>query len=196
VAAAERSGDADEDLGAPVRGQRLGHGSFGGVDGAARLVGAGLGHAADNLAGVGRADVQPLAGLEPLTADQQAPLYGGNGHGGRIRRWTSRTSATPAAAASRSRTRWWVRGRRTSSSLRSSRTLYTLCIGESAATCVVFAASYPDRVERLVLFTPWARTVDYSSPRERDAVLAPLQHARENWGRRDFLEDFARNINP
>jgi class 3 adenylate cyclase len=67
-----------------------------------------------------------------------------------------------------------------------------LGIAEQAATCAVFAASYPDRVERLILYNPWGRL-----PRDsRDQRLAELGQERERWGRRDFLEDFAATINP
>jgi class 3 adenylate cyclase len=69
-----------------------------------------------------------------------------------------------------------------------------LGIGESAATCAVFAASYPDRVERLILFQPWSRGV--ATPLERDRALARLQEDRDSWGRREFLESFARELNP
>jgi class 3 adenylate cyclase len=65
---------------------------------------------------------------------------------------------------------------------------------EQAATCAVFAASYPDRVERLVLYNPWGRQVRDLD--ERDRQLAQLRPDREKWGRRDFLEDMARRINP
>jgi class 3 adenylate cyclase len=65
---------------------------------------------------------------------------------------------------------------------------------EQAATCAVFAASYPDRVERLVLYNPSGRLVRDSG--ERDRALAQIRQDRENWGRRDFLEAMARRINP
>jgi class 3 adenylate cyclase len=67
-------------------------------------------------------------------------------------------------------------------------------IAEAAATCAVFAASYPDRVERLILFNPWGRFIPDSD--ERDRVLTQLRQEREKWGRRDFLERFAGEINP
>lgn len=66
-----------------------------------------------------------------------------------------------------------------------------LGIAEQAATCAVFAASYPDRADRLVLYLPWGRSSD-----ERDRRLAELRRDRENWGRRAFLEEFAGTINP
>jgi class 3 adenylate cyclase len=67
-------------------------------------------------------------------------------------------------------------------------------MAEQGATCAVFAASYPDRVERLILYNPWGRFV--SDAEERDRRLAQLRRDREDWGRRDFLENMARTINP
>jgi class 3 adenylate cyclase len=67
-----------------------------------------------------------------------------------------------------------------------------LAIGESGATCALFAASYPERVERLILYTPWART----SREERTEALAQLDVERETWGSREMLEEFARRMNP
>jgi len=69
-----------------------------------------------------------------------------------------------------------------------------LGMAEQGATCAVFAASYPDRVERLILYNPWGRFVPESDERERR--LAQVRRDREKWGRRDFLEDMARTINP
>jgi class 3 adenylate cyclase len=69
-----------------------------------------------------------------------------------------------------------------------------LGIAEQAATCAVFAASYPDRVDRLVLYNPWRRFIP--DPDKRDRLLAQLRQDREKWGRRDHLEEFAGTINP
>lgn len=69
-----------------------------------------------------------------------------------------------------------------------------LGMAEQGATCAVFAASYPDRVERLILYNPWGRFVPESD--EREHRLAQVHRDREKWGRRDFLEDTARTINP
>jgi pimeloyl-ACP methyl ester carboxylesterase len=69
-----------------------------------------------------------------------------------------------------------------------------LGIAEAAATCAVFAASSPDRVERLVLYDPWSRSV--LTQREREEELAFLPTQRESWGRRDALERFAARLNP
>jgi class 3 adenylate cyclase len=67
-------------------------------------------------------------------------------------------------------------------------------LAEAAATCAVFAAANPDRVERLILYDPWARGV--RDERERDEALAQIREGREQWGRRDALEEMARQLNP
>jgi pimeloyl-ACP methyl ester carboxylesterase len=51
-------------------------------------------------------------------------------------------------------------------------------IGEAAATSAVFAASYPDRVYRLVLYTPWVHT----TPEQRAEELSGLAEMREALG--------------
>jgi class 3 adenylate cyclase len=65
---------------------------------------------------------------------------------------------------------------------------------EQAATCAVFAASYPDRVERLILYNPWGRQTPEPAARERE--LSRLREEREAWGRRAYLEEMAALINP
>lgn len=67
-------------------------------------------------------------------------------------------------------------------------------MAEQGASCAIFAASYPERVERLILYNPWGRFV--SDEDDRVKRLAQLRRDREKWGRRDFLEDLARAINP
>jgi class 3 adenylate cyclase/pimeloyl-ACP methyl ester carboxylesterase len=69
-----------------------------------------------------------------------------------------------------------------------------LAIGESAATCALFAASYPDRVERLILYMPYAR----ASPEERRAALtqAGIEEERSTFEGREMLEELARDLNP
>ena len=74
VAAAEVARDADEDLGALVRRQRLPHRRLGGVDRPPGLGGARLRDPPDDVAGVGGAHLDPVAGLDPLAADQQLLL--------------------------------------------------------------------------------------------------------------------------
>src|SRR5213078_1742449 len=101
-----------EDLRPLVRRQRLAHCCVGGVNRALRLVRPSLRDPPDDLAGVRRANLQPLACLDPLAGDEKLPFHGGCGHAASLdsRRWAS-TSATHAAAASRSRTRSWGRAR-------------------------------------------------------------------------------------
>ncbi len=67
-------------------------------------------------------------------------------------------------------------------------------LAEAAATCAVFAASNPDRVERLILYDPWSRGV--RDERERDEALAQIREGREQWGKRDALEGLACELNP
>ncbi len=69
-----------------------------------------------------------------------------------------------------------------------------LGLAEAAATCAVFAASNPDRVERLILYDPWARGV--RDARERDEALARVRAGLDEWGRRGPLEGLARQLNP
>ena len=66
---------------------------------------------------------------------------------------------------------------------------------ESGATCAVFAASYPDRVDRLILSNPWGWR-HLRDQAEREQELLRLRQAREEWGRRDYLEAMAAQINP
>jgi len=69
-----------------------------------------------------------------------------------------------------------------------------LGIAEAAATCAVFAASNPDRVERLILYDPWSQSM--LDERQREEALAGLPAQRDQWGRRDVLEQFAAELNP
>ena len=65
---------------------------------------------------------------------------------------------------------------------------------EQGATCAVFSASFPERVERLVLYNPFGRFVP--APDERDRALTGIRRDREDFSRREFLEDMARTLNP
>ncbi len=69
-----------------------------------------------------------------------------------------------------------------------------LGIAEAAATCAVFTASNPDRVERLVLFDPWSQSMFDS--KERDEAHARIPAERDAWGGRELLEKWAAALNP
>jgi class 3 adenylate cyclase len=74
-----------------------------------------------------------------------------------------------------------------------------LGVGETAATCIVLAASYPERVERLIVYIPFVRgiaTEDYPWTRSREEWLEIIRVERERWGEREFLEELSRNTNP
>ena len=71
--------------------------------------------------------------------------------------------------------------------------------GETAATCIVFAASYPERVDRLVLHVPFVRGIasdDYPWAVAREEWVQRFRVWRERWGEREFMEEFARRMNP
>lgn len=71
--------------------------------------------------------------------------------------------------------------------------------GDSANACVLLAATYPERVERLVVFSPFARRAhssDYPIGRSEDEMLTFLRAVRNRWGDRDFLLELAAGINP
>ena len=70
---------------------------------------------------------------------------------------------------------------------------------ETSNTCSIFAATYPERVERLILYAPYARGTrsdGYPWGPTREEALADLAVDRERWGERQYLEDFARRMNP
>jgi class 3 adenylate cyclase len=69
-----------------------------------------------------------------------------------------------------------------------------LGIAEQAATCALFAASYPERVEGLILYNAWGRLVRELRAVDRRHEL--LREEREKWGRRSTLEEFAKDVNP
>ena len=69
-----------------------------------------------------------------------------------------------------------------------------LGIAESAATAAVFAATYPERVERLALFLPFVRGVEDEAAREE--AFARIREERAHYGERGFLERMAGGINP
>lgn len=70
---------------------------------------------------------------------------------------------------------------------------------ESANVCALYAATYPDRCERLALFSPYARSVrsdSYPYGRDEEEWRGHLRDVRDRWGDRDFLEETARLIDP
>jgi class 3 adenylate cyclase len=72
-------------------------------------------------------------------------------------------------------------------------------LGEGGQTCAVFAATYPERTEALVLFDTPARAVsaeDYPYGTSEDDWRAQLRVDRERWGDREYLESQARGIDP
>lgn len=74
-----------------------------------------------------------------------------------------------------------------------------LGIADGGATCAVFAASYPERVDRLILHMPVARgtaTDDYPWAPTREEWLEQLRIDRDHWGEREHLEQMGRMINP
>jgi class 3 adenylate cyclase len=67
----------------------------------------------------------------------------------------------------------------------------------SANVCALFAATYPERCDRLALFVPHARAVrsdSYPYGPTREEALEMIRAWRHTWGTRDFLEEFARAL--
>jgi class 3 adenylate cyclase len=72
-------------------------------------------------------------------------------------------------------------------------------ISLSANVCALFAASYPERVEHLVLAHPFPRAIpteNYPWGFSEEDWLSWIRDTREHWGDRDFMEEFARQIAP
>jgi class 3 adenylate cyclase/pimeloyl-ACP methyl ester carboxylesterase len=72
-------------------------------------------------------------------------------------------------------------------------------MGEGGQTCALFAATYPERTEALVLSGTAARVVaaeDYPFGAAEDEWRAQLRDIRERWGTREALEEQARYLNP
>jgi pimeloyl-ACP methyl ester carboxylesterase len=72
-------------------------------------------------------------------------------------------------------------------------------MGEGGQSCAVFAATYPERTEALVLVNTPARAVsskDYPYGASEDEWRALLRTTRERWGEREYLEAQAQEINP
>ena len=72
-------------------------------------------------------------------------------------------------------------------------------MGEGGQTCALFAATYPERTEALVLVNTPARAVsadDYPYGMHEDEWRAQLRAIRERWGAREYFEAQAREIDP
>ena len=70
---------------------------------------------------------------------------------------------------------------------------------DSANACLLTAATYPERVERLVLDGPFARrfrSAEYPIGPSEEEMLGFLRAVRGRWGDRDFLLELAAMINP
>ncbi len=72
-------------------------------------------------------------------------------------------------------------------------------IGEGGQTCALFAATYPERTEALVLVNTPARAVsadDYPYGVPEEEWRGRLRAIRERWGEREYFEAQAREIDP
>jgi class 3 adenylate cyclase len=69
----------------------------------------------------------------------------------------------------------------------------------SAAACALFAATYPERCERLVLWRMFARAVrsaTYPFGGTDEEWLSWIRHAREHYGERESVEVTAASVDP
>ena len=67
----------------------------------------------------------------------------------------------------------------------------------SANVCALFAASFPERCDRLVLFVPRARALrsdSYEYGATEDEAMEWIREWRTSWGDREQLESFARAL--
>lgn len=72
-------------------------------------------------------------------------------------------------------------------------------ISTSANVCALFAASYPDRVERLIVARPFPRGIrseSYPWGFDEEEWRAWIRDVREHWGDRDFMDEYARDLTP
>jgi class 3 adenylate cyclase len=72
-------------------------------------------------------------------------------------------------------------------------------VGEGGQTCALFAATYPERTEALVLANTPARAVaaeDYPYGAGAEEWRAQLRDIREHWGEREYFEAQARQLSP
>ncbi len=68
-----------------------------------------------------------------------------------------------------------------------------LGLGTSANACALFAATYPERCDRLVIVRPYPRGLrsdSYPYGRTEEEWLTNLREVREDWGNRAFLEAY------
>src|SRR5216117_3771043 len=72
-------------------------------------------------------------------------------------------------------------------------------MGEGGQTCALFAATYPERTEALVLVNTPARAVstdDYPYGVAEEEWRERLRSIRERWGEREYFEAQVREFNP
>ena len=72
-------------------------------------------------------------------------------------------------------------------------------VGESANVCALYAATFPERCKRLVLFSPYARLLrseTYPEGISEDEALARIRATRARWGERPFLRELAAAVDP
>ncbi len=70
---------------------------------------------------------------------------------------------------------------------------------DSANAAILLAATYPERVERLILHAPFARLVrgaDYEFGEADEWLRAGVRERRDRWGDREFGIELAKRINP
>jgi len=69
----------------------------------------------------------------------------------------------------------------------------------SANVCALFAATYPDRIEHLVLAHPFPRGIrseSYPWGFDEEGWLVHLREVREGWGDRGFMNEYASILSP
>jgi class 3 adenylate cyclase len=72
-------------------------------------------------------------------------------------------------------------------------------VAESANVCALYAATFPDRCERLALFDPYARSVRsdaYPYGATEEEWLGYVREMREHFGERGFMTEFSKRISP
>jgi class 3 adenylate cyclase len=72
-------------------------------------------------------------------------------------------------------------------------------VAESANVCALFAATYPERCERLALWSPYARSVrseSYPYGLRDDEWVASIRDVRERWGSRELMHEWAQMLDP